>query len=57
MPMRRAGNPTDALGLAATVDAPDGALSPGDTEEARDDVMIEENDTSDSSGIFPAVHA
>jgi hypothetical protein len=34
------------------VDAPDWASPPGDTEEARDDATIAENDTSDSSGNF-----
>ena len=57
MMMRPTGNPTDALGVAATMDAPDGALPPGNTGDARDDVTIKENDMSNSSGIFPAVHA
>ena len=57
MMMRPTGNPTDALGVAATMDAPDGALPPGNTGDARDDVTIKENDMSDSSGIFPAVQA
>jgi hypothetical protein len=38
------------VGGGATADAPDGASPPGDTGEARDDVTIAENDTSDSSG-------
>jgi len=45
-----AGNPTDALGVVATADVPDGASPPGDTGEARDDATITENDTSDLSG-------
>ena len=32
------------------MDAPDGASSPGDTGEARDDATIAENDTSNLSG-------
>ncbi len=52
MTMRLTGNPTDASGVVATADAQDGALPPGDTGEARDDVTIAENDTSDSSGNF-----
>jgi hypothetical protein len=46
-------NPTDALGVAATSDAPDGALPLGNTGEARDDTTNTaetENDLSDSSG-------
>jgi hypothetical protein len=50
MTMRPTGNPTDASGVVATADAPDGASPPGDTGEARDDSTIAENDTSDSSG-------
>jgi len=50
MSMCPTGNPTDALGVVATTDAPDGALPPGDTGEARHDTTIAENDTSDSSG-------
>ena len=50
MTMCPTGNPTDALGVVATVDALDGALPPGDTGEAQDDAMISENDTSNSSG-------
>jgi len=46
-------NPTDALGMVATADAPDGASPPGNTGEARDDATIAENDTSDSSGNIP----
>ncbi len=38
------------VGGGATADAPDGASPPGNTGEARDDVTIAENDTSDSSG-------
>ena len=49
MMMCLTGNPTDALGVVATADSPDGASSPGDTGEAQDDVTITENDTSDSS--------
>jgi hypothetical protein len=44
------GNPTGALGVVATADAPDGASPPGNTGEARDDATIAENDTSNSSG-------
>ncbi len=44
------GNPVDALGVVVTADAPDGALPPGDTGEARGDVTIADNDTSNSSG-------
>ena len=50
MTMCRTGNPTDALGVIATADAPDGASPPGDTGEARNDATIAENDTSDSFG-------
>ncbi len=50
MTMCRTGNPTDALGVVATADAPDGASLPGDTGEARNDATIAENDTSDSFG-------
>ena len=50
MMMCRTGNPTDALGVVATADAPDGASPPGDTGEARNDATITENDTSDSLG-------
>ena len=50
MTMCRTGNPTDALGVVATADAPDGASPPGDTGEARNDATIAENDTSDSFG-------
>ena len=53
MRMCPTGNPTDALGVVvATVDAPNGALPPGDTGEARGDATIAEaeNDTSDLSG-------
>jgi hypothetical protein len=50
MTMRPTENPTDALGVVATVDAPDGASPPGDTGEAQDDATIAENDTSNSSG-------
>ena len=50
MTMCRMGNPTDALGVVATADAPDGASPPGNTGEARNDAMIAENDTSDLSG-------
>ena len=57
MMMCPTGNLSDALVVVATTDAPDGALPPGNTGDARDDVTIEENDMSDSSGIFPAVHA
>ncbi len=46
MTMCRTGNPTDALGVVATVDAPDGASPPGDTGEAQNDATIAENDTS-----------
>jgi hypothetical protein len=49
MTMCPTGNPTGSLGVVATVDAPDGALPPGDTGEARDDAMIAENDTSNST--------
>jgi hypothetical protein len=35
-----------------TVNAPNGASSPGDTGEATDDVTIAENDTSNSSGYI-----
>ena len=44
------GNPTDALGVVATMDTPDGASRQGDTGEARDCATIAENDTSNSSG-------
>ncbi len=50
MTMNPMGNPTDALGVVATADAPDGASLPGNTGEGRDDATIAENDTSDSSG-------
>jgi hypothetical protein len=49
MTMRLMGNPTDALGVAATTDAPDGTSSLGGTGEAQDDATITENDASDSS--------
>jgi len=54
MMMCLTGNPTDALGVVATADSPDGASSPCDTGEAQDDATIAENDTSDSSGSMPA---
>ena len=44
------GNPTDVLGVVATMDTPDGASPQGDTGEARDCATIAENDTSNSSG-------
>jgi hypothetical protein len=51
MMMRPTGNPTDALGVVVTADAPDGASPPGHTVEARgDDATIAENDTSNLSG-------
>ncbi len=50
MTMCPTGNPTDALGVVATTDAPDGASPPGNTGEARDNATITENDTSNSSG-------
>ncbi len=53
MTMCRTGNPTDALGVVATTDAPDGASPPGDTGEARNDATIAENDTSDLFGNIP----
>jgi hypothetical protein len=49
MMMHPMGNPTGALGVAATADASDGASPPGDTGEARDDATIAENDTSNLS--------
>jgi hypothetical protein len=42
MTMRPTENPTDASGVVATADAPDGASPPGDTGEARDDATIAE---------------
>jgi len=50
MTMCPTGNPTDALGVIATADAPDGASPPSNTGEARDNATITENDTSNSSG-------
>ena len=50
MTMCPTGNPTDALGVVATADAPDGASPPGDTGEAQNDATIAENDTSESFG-------
>jgi hypothetical protein len=50
MMMLPTGNRTDASGVVATADAPDGALPPGDTGEPRDNATIAENDTSDVSG-------
>jgi hypothetical protein len=44
------GNPTDASGVVATVDALDGTLPPGNTGEAQDDATITENDMSGLSG-------
>ena len=44
------GNPTDALGIVVTADAPDGASPLGDTGEAQDNATIAEYDTSDLSG-------
>jgi hypothetical protein len=44
MTMCPTGNPTDALGVVATADAPDGASPPGNTGDAQDDAMIEEVD-------------
>ena len=49
MTMRSMRNPTDASGVVATADAPDGASPPGNTREARDNVTIAEHDTSNSS--------
>jgi hypothetical protein len=46
MTMRPTRNPTGALGVVATADAPDGASPPGDIGEAQDDATIAENDTS-----------
>ena len=45
MTMCPMGNPTDALGVVASADAPDGASLPGDTGEAQNDATIAENDT------------
>ena len=50
MMMHPARNPTDALGVGSTADAPDGASPPGNTGEARDDATIAENDASNLSG-------
>ena len=50
MMMCLTGNPTDALGVVAIADAPDGASPPGDTGEAIDDATIAENDASDLFG-------
>jgi len=50
MTMCPMGNPTNALEVVATAEAPDGASPAGDTGEARDDATITENDSSDSSG-------
>jgi hypothetical protein len=44
MMMRPTGNPTDASGVFATADAPDGASPPGNTGEARDNATIAELD-------------
>jgi hypothetical protein len=49
MTMRQMGNPTEALGVVATADAPDGASPPGNTGEAQDNAMIAQNDTSNLS--------
>jgi len=57
MTMHLTGNPTNASGVVVTADALDGALPPGDTGEAQDNVTIAENDTSNLSGIFPTEHA
>jgi hypothetical protein len=50
MTMRPMGNPTDAAGVVATTDAPDGASPPDNTGEAWDNGTIAEKDTSNSSG-------
>ena len=50
MMMHPTRNPTGALGVVVTADAPDGASPPGDTGVAQDDATIAENDTSNSSG-------
>ncbi len=50
MMMCPTGNPTDASGVVATANAPDEALPPGNTGEARDNGTIAENDMSNSSG-------
>ena len=49
MMIRPARNPTDASGMVATTDAPDGASPPGDTGEAQDNATI--------AGTFPVEHA
>jgi hypothetical protein len=50
MTMCSTGKPTDASGVVATADAPDGASPPGNTGEAQDDATITENDTGNLSG-------
>ncbi len=50
MTMRPRRNPTGESGVIVTADTQDGASPPGDSGEARDDAMITENDTSNSSG-------
>ena len=49
MTMRPTRNPTDASGVVATADAPDGASPPGNTWEAQNNATI--------TGIFPVEHA
>jgi len=49
MTMCPTGNPTDASGVAATADAPDGTSSLDGTGEAQDDATIAENDASNLS--------
>ena len=50
MTMCSTGKPTDASGVVATADAPDGASPPGNTVEAQDNATIAENDTGNLSG-------
>jgi len=57
MTMCRTGNPTDALGVVATADAPDGASPPGDTGEAQNDARSQRMIRVIRSGIFPGEHA
>ena len=51
MTMCSTGKPTDASGVVATADAPDGASPPGNNGEARDNATIAENDMSNSGNI------
>ena len=51
------GNPTDALGVVATADAPDGASPPGDAGEVETMRQLQRMILAIRPGIFPGEHA